>query len=205
MVLEKTLESPSDHKEIQPVHPKRDQSWMFTGGTDAEAETAILWPPDMKSWLIWKDPDSGKDWGQEKRLKGGEEGGDKGWDGGMASPIRWTRVWANSGRWWRIGKPGVLQSMGSQRVRHNLATEQYTGKFTPLPSRRMWILWKLLCQTFYSKKKQVINVAPIRDFSVGCLGMNKKSSIHKQCQQPHPRVMNCGFLIKDMKLTQKMF
>ena len=67
MVLEKTLESPLDCKEIQPVHPKGDQSWVFIGRTDVEAETPILWPPDAKSWLIWKDPDAGKDWGQEEK------------------------------------------------------------------------------------------------------------------------------------------
>ena len=66
-VLEKTLESPLDCKEIQPVHPKGDQSWMFIGRTDAEAETPILWPPDAKSWLTGKDPDAGKDWGQEEK------------------------------------------------------------------------------------------------------------------------------------------
>ena len=66
VVLEKTLESPLDCKEIQPVHPKGDQSWVFIGRTDVEAKTPILWPPDAKSWLIWKDPDAGKDWGQEK-------------------------------------------------------------------------------------------------------------------------------------------
>ena len=65
VVLEKTLESPLDCKEIQLVHPKEDQSWVFTGRTDVEAETPILWPPDAKSWLIWKDPDAGKDRGQE--------------------------------------------------------------------------------------------------------------------------------------------
>ena len=62
VVLEKTLESPLDCKGIQLVHPKENQSWMFIGKTDAEAETPILWPPDVKSWLIWKDPDAGKDW-----------------------------------------------------------------------------------------------------------------------------------------------
>ena len=67
VVLEKTLERPLDWKEIQPVHPKGDQSWMFIGRTDDEAETPILWPPDTKSWLIWKDPDAGKDWGQEEK------------------------------------------------------------------------------------------------------------------------------------------
>ena len=66
VVLEKTLESPWDCKEIQPVHSKGDQSWVFIGRTDAEAETPILWPPQAKSWLIGKDPDAGRDWGQEK-------------------------------------------------------------------------------------------------------------------------------------------
>ena len=71
VVLEKTLESPLDCKELQPAHPKGDQSWVFIGRTD-EAETPMLWPPDAKSWLIWKDPDAGKDWGQEE--KGTTEG-----------------------------------------------------------------------------------------------------------------------------------
>ena len=67
VVLKKTLESPLDCKEIKPVHPKGDQSWVFIGGTDVEAETPILWPPDVESWLIWKDPDAGKDWGQKEK------------------------------------------------------------------------------------------------------------------------------------------
>ena len=67
VVLKKTLESLLDCKEIQLVHPKQDQSWIFTERTDAEAETPILWPPDVKSWLIWKDHDAGKDWGQEEK------------------------------------------------------------------------------------------------------------------------------------------
>ena len=67
VVLEKTLESPLDCKEIQPIHPKGDQSWVFIGRTDVEAETPILWPPYAKSWLIGKDPDAGKDWGQEEK------------------------------------------------------------------------------------------------------------------------------------------
>ena len=66
-MLEKTLESPLDCKEIQPVHPKGDQSWVFIGKTDVEAETPILWPPDVKSWFIWKDPEAGKDWGQDEK------------------------------------------------------------------------------------------------------------------------------------------
>ena len=67
VVLDKTLESPLDDKEIQAVHPKGNQPWIFIWRTDAEAETPILWPPDGKSWLIWKDPDAGKDWGQEEK------------------------------------------------------------------------------------------------------------------------------------------
>ena len=107
VVLEKTLESPLDCKEIQPVHPKGNQSWIFIGRTDAEAETPILWSTVAKNWLIGKDFDAGRDWGQE-------EGDDRGWDGWMASPTPWTWVWVNSGSWWWTGRPGVLQSMGSQ-------------------------------------------------------------------------------------------
>jgi len=66
VILEKTLESPLDCKEIQPVHPKGNQFWIFIGRTDVEAETPILWPSDVKNWLIWKDPDAGEDWGQEE-------------------------------------------------------------------------------------------------------------------------------------------
>ena len=115
-VLEKTLERPLDFKKIQPVHPK-DQSWVFTRRTDDEAETPVLWPPDAESWLIWKDPDAGKDWGQK------EKGGDRGWDGWMASPTRWTWIWVNSGSWWWTGRPGVLQFMGSQKSRTRLSDE----------------------------------------------------------------------------------
>ena len=78
VVLEKTLQSPLDCKESQPVHPKGDQSWVFIGRTDAEAETPILWPLDVKSWLIWKDPDSGKDWRWEEKGMAEEE---MAWDG----------------------------------------------------------------------------------------------------------------------------
>ena len=67
VVLEKTLEGPLDCKEIQPVHPKGDQFWVFIGRTDVEDETPVLWPPDVKGWLIWKDPDAGRDWGQEEK------------------------------------------------------------------------------------------------------------------------------------------
>ena len=77
VVLEKTLESPLDCKEIQSVHPKEDQSWVFIGRTNVEAETPILWPPDVKSWLIWKDPDAGKD--RRREEKGMKEDETVGW------------------------------------------------------------------------------------------------------------------------------
>ena len=73
VVLEKTLENPLDCEEIQPVHPKGDQSWVFIGRTNAEAETPILWPPHGKSWLIGKDPDAGRDWGQKEKEMAGDE------------------------------------------------------------------------------------------------------------------------------------
>ena len=93
---EKTLESPLDCKEIQPVHPKGNQCRMFIGRTDAEAEAPILWPRDA-NWLLGKDPDAGKDWRQEK----------KGTFEDKMVGTRWTWVWASSGRRWRIGKPGM--------------------------------------------------------------------------------------------------
>ena len=100
-----------ESKKIKSVNPKGNQSWIFIGRTDAEAEAPILWPPDPKSWLNGNDP-AGKDWRQEKK-------GMTGWDGWMAPLIQWTWVWANSGRQWRTEKPGMLQLMGSQRVGHN--------------------------------------------------------------------------------------
>ena len=116
VVLEKTLESPLDCKEIQPVHPKGDQSWEFIGRTDVEAETPILWSPDVENWLIWKDPEAGKDWEQQKEMTEDEmagwhhglDGCESEWtpgvgdgQGGLAycSPWRWkdsgTAEWLN--------------------------------------------------------------------------------------------------------------
>ena len=89
MVLEKTFESPLDCKKIQPVHPKRNQSWIFIGRTDAEAETPILWPTDAKNWLTGKDPDAGKDWRQEE--KGTTEDEMAGWHHGLdGRESEWT-------------------------------------------------------------------------------------------------------------------
>ena len=92
-----------------------NQSWIFIVRTDAQAETPILWPPDAKNWLLGKDPDAGKDWRQEE--KGMTE------DEMVASLTGWTWVWASSGSWWWTGKPGMVQSMGSQRVGHDWVTE----------------------------------------------------------------------------------
>ena len=115
VVLEKTHECPLDSKEIKPVNLKGNQPWVFTGRTDAEAEAPILWPPHEKSQLIGKDLDAGKDWRQkgQQRMR---------WLDSIRT--QWTWAWANSRRQWRTREPGVLQSVRSQRVRHDLATEQ---------------------------------------------------------------------------------
>ena len=157
VVLEKILESPLDCKEIQPVHPIGDQSWTFTGKTDAEADTPILWPPDEKNWVIWKAPDAGRRRGRQRMnwLDGITDEMDMSlselrelvmdreawcaavhgvtksqtwlsdWTEQMrrgskrtwwldASLIPWTRVWANSGKQWRTGKPGMLSPWGRE-------------------------------------------------------------------------------------------
>ena len=113
VVLEKTLESPLDCKEIKPVNPKGNQSWMFIGRTDAKVKLQYF------GHLMWKANSL------EKTLTLAEgEGGSRRWDGYMASLTQWTWIWANFSRQWRTGKPGVLQSMGLQRVGHNWVTEQ---------------------------------------------------------------------------------
>ena len=142
VVLGKTLESPLDSKEIKPAHPKGNQSWIFIGRTDAEAEAPILWPPDAKNWLIWKDPDAGKDWRQEK--KGTTEDKMVGWhhwlnghefeqalgvgdgQGGLACCSPWGSKESDTTKWateLNRGRPGVLQLVKLQRVRHDWATE----------------------------------------------------------------------------------
>ena len=126
VVLKKTLESPLDCKEIQPVHPKGDQSWMFIGRTDVEAATPILWPPDAKNLLIGKDPDAGKDWRQEE--KGTAEDV---WLNGIIDSVDMSlgelRELVMDREAWRA----VLQSMGSQRVRHDWATELNWTEYSP--------------------------------------------------------------------------
>ena len=102
----KLFESALNCEEIKPVNPKGNQSWIFIGRTDAEDETPILWPPDVKNWLIGKDPDAGKGWRQKKK-------GTTRWDGWMASLTRWTWVWVNSGmerEAWCAAVHGVTKS-----------------------------------------------------------------------------------------------
>ena len=122
VVLEKTLERLLDCKEIQPVHPKGDQSWVFIGRTDVEAET----PNTLATWCE-ELTHVKRPWHWE-RLKVGAEGDDRRWDGWMASLTQWAWVWVNSRSWWWTGGHGVLLSMGSQRVGHNWETElNWTG------------------------------------------------------------------------------
>ena len=114
VVLEKNFGSPLDCKEIQPVPPKGDQSWVFIGRTDVEAETPIIWSPDAKSWLIWKDPEAGKYWGQEKGMTENEmvgqhhwlNGHESGWipgvgdgQGGLESCGSWGRKESDTTKW----------------------------------------------------------------------------------------------------------
>ena len=139
VVLEKTLESPLDCKEIQPVHPKGDQSWVFIGRPDVEDEipTLATW---CKELTHLKRP-----WCWE-RLRAGGEGDDRGWDDWMASSTWWTWVWVDSGSWWLTGKPGVLRSMGSKEPdtveRLNwtelihISSEQFWGSLLSLRGQR---------------------------------------------------------------------
>ena len=118
------LESPLDCKEIQPFNPKGNQSWAFTGRTDAEAETPNTLATWCKELTHLKRP-----WCWE-RLRAGGEGDDRGWDGWMASPTQWTWVWVDSGSWWWAGRPGVLRFMGSKIVGHDRVTDlNWTDSF----------------------------------------------------------------------------
>ena len=118
VVLERTLESPLTARRSNQSILKEISPGCSLEGLMLKLELPILWPPDAKSWLIWNE----STWCWE-RLRAGGEGDNRGWDGWMASLTRWTWVWVDSGNWWWTGRPAVLQFMGSQRVRHNWATE----------------------------------------------------------------------------------
>ena len=158
VVLKKTLERPLDCKEIQPVHPKGDQSCVFTGRT--EAETPILLAASCKELTHWKRP-----WCWEG-LGAGGEGDDRGWDGWMTSLTWWTCVWVNSGSWWWTGRPGVLRFMGSQRVRHDWVTElNWTELKGWLESYPIYII--LILIKGWKTKQDNINIR--RHIGSGCL------------------------------------
>ena len=143
VVLEKTLESPLDCKEIKPVSPKGNEFWIFTGRTDAEPETPILWPPDAKNWLTGKDSDARKDWRWEEKGMTEDEMVD-------ASLTRWTWVWVSFRSWWWTGKPGVLHFMGSQRVGHDWTELNWTelkGDVTARSCPTLVIPWTVAHQT----------------------------------------------------------
>ena len=116
VVLEKTLESPLDCKEIRPVNPKGNKSWIFIGRTDTEAELQYF-------GHLMRRTDSLEKTLMLRKIKGRRRRGKRGWDVWMASPAWWTWVWASSGSWWWTGRPSVLQSMVSQRIGHNWVTE----------------------------------------------------------------------------------
>ena len=133
VVLEKTLESPLDCKEIQPVHPRGNQSWIFIGRTDDEAETQYFGQLMQRTDSFEKTLTLGK-------IEGGGERDNRGSDGWMASPTLWTWVWVDSRSWWWTESPGMLRFMGSQRVRHNWATELNWRTKTSEP----WVIWREL-------------------------------------------------------------
>ena len=114
VVLEKTLESPLNRKEIQPVHPKGNQSWIFIGRANVEAETPIVWPPNAKNWLIWKDPDAGKDWRWEEKVTTEDEM--VGWHHQLSGhEFEWTPGVGDG----QGGLVCCMQAMGLQKVGHD--------------------------------------------------------------------------------------
>ena len=169
VVLEKTLESPLNCKEIQPVNPKGNQFWVFSGRTDAEAEAPIFWSPDAKNWLVWQDPDAGKDWRlKEKSLD------DWGWDGWMASSTWWTWDWAIFGSWWWTGKTGKLQSMGHKELdmteqlnwtelKRNMTWRRIMINWNPWGWAKDYVglLWPLIIQLFNWKFKRYAKEAGV--------------------------------------------
>ena len=150
-VLEKTLESPLDCKETQPVHPTGDQSWVFTGRTDVEADSNTLatWCEELTHL---KRP-----WSWE-RLKAGGERDNRGWDGWMASPTQWTWVWVSSGSWWWTGRPGMLQFMGLQ-------SWTWLSNWTELNTHMQKFSW---CRERY-KDKNILHTLSLDHTALECL------------------------------------
>ena len=206
MVLEKTLESPLDCKEIQPGHPKGNQSWIFIGRTDAEAP--ILWPPDVKNLLIWKDPDAENDWRQEEKVM-------RGWDGWMASPTQWTWVCVSFGSCWWTGRPGRLLSMGSQRVRHDWVTElNLRSKNASKTFSKIWSLATIKNECSYSTggKKFPLNVhARSQNLSLGIVSLSNFSYSGLHRMVPHCsfgtyfKIFFPSFIFQAIKLIQRQF
>ena len=149
VVLEMILETPLDSNS-KPLNLKGNQPWIFVGRTEAEAP--ILWPPNGKANSLEKTL-------MLRKIERRKRGGDRGWDGWMASLTQGTCIWANSGRLWRAGKPGALQSMGLQRIRHNWATEQQQSLFlvnslshsVKWPFQSFPTLFELCLLTFWKK------------------------------------------------------
>ena len=164
VVLEKTLESPLGSKEIQPVHPKGNQSWIFIGRTDAEAESPILWPPDTKKWLIGKDSDAGKGWRQEEK-------------GMTEDEVVWRHYWLHGHEFEHA--PGVadgqgnvpgkllLQSLGSQRVKHNWAPElNWIAIIVTLGLQNILILQLKVCTQWLASPHLPHSMAPGKQYSI---------------------------------------
>ena len=154
-MLEKTLDSPFDFKEIQLVHSKGDQSWVFIGRTDAEAETPVLWLPHEKSWLIGKDPDAGRDWGQEE--KGTTEDRMAGWHHRLDGlEFEWTPGVGD-------GQGGLACFMGSQRVERDWATELNWSTFSRL---RPVFLVRLVVHCIFVHWHLVVQFSLCRSFLI---------------------------------------
>ena len=141
VVLEKTLESPLDYKEIQPVHSKGDQSWVFIGRTDAKAETPILWPPDEKSWLIGEDSDAGRDWGQEKKRTREDE---------MAGCHHW--LYGRESEW----SPGVGDGQGGLAC-----CDSWGRKESDTTERMNWTETQSWDTMYHSMRKEVRRVCSL--------------------------------------------
>ena len=158
VVLEKTLESPFNCKEIKPVHPKGNQPWIFTGRSDAKAETPVLWPPEVKNWLIGKDPDAGRDWGQEE--KGTTEDEIVGWHhqlnehefeqasgvGEGKGSLAFCSPWGHEGsnmteqlNWYMAKKQfSLLMNMNSKFISNISANQMYHTQKSLMPGMQRW-------------------------------------------------------------------